>query len=85
MQNFYTFYRKTQSKTKRKQGNVLSSLLRAAVLGFFIAFIDDLVSNRLTLAATALYESYNITIVKKIQLICFFFRDKYNWEGINQP
>ena len=58
-------YGKTQGKTKTKQGNVLSRLLRAVVLGFFHRLSDELVLNRRTLAATDLCETCNIIFIKK--------------------
>ena len=57
---------------------LLFSLLRAA--DFFQRLFFGLILNYLTLAATALYETYNIPIVKKYSqfivclLLLFFFR-----------
>ena len=51
----------------------LFSLLRAAA--FFQRLFFGLVLNHRTLATTALYETYNNPIVKKIQSIYCFFRN----------
>ena len=62
----------TKSKEKYKNMEMLKyslfSLLRTAIF-FFQPLSLDLVLNRRTMLARALYETYTILIVKKIQLI----------------
>ena len=72
---------KYKVKRKRKrQGNVQVFVIYFVKLSSGAVFSHrlsiSLVLNRRTLAATALYETYNIPIVKIQSIYCFFFSEQ---------
>ena len=73
MGGLYSFY--TRPKGKEKDKEMFKYLLLCFLNGAFFSHClsIDLALNRRTLAATALYETYNIPVVKKYNRFTVFF------------
>ena len=73
MGGLYSSY--TRPKGKEKDKEIVKYLLLCFLNGAFFSHClsIDLVLNRRTLAATALYETYNIPVVKKYNRFTVFF------------